>query len=1808
MENFYDYLVTAIQAEATSFLTSERDYLRVMFSGPPMDMLEEAFERMQAKGHRLELGRAGVTKSVPVLLVQRDAVDPLHPNSSHCSGNHVVKLRTSSGSFLVMKAVDDSLLLSADDTVNKTGLVRNDHDSVSEWLQEPFVIRVIKAVKERYGQLDANADKLLKQALEEVWEEQGQAHQAVWQLLRKLYDAASFSGSPARFYATLGIPRLADGEEPDPRINARITEYFFEHGIGQACQLLQELAGDDTCMFDALAEFSADISDKFRFAVDFDSLPMSNYAGASNLQQARWWQTLTQQKWLELLDPADTSLPSGTLAVTCTNELYSQPPKGHPGVVKANACFRLIPDETLRGEVVTVRRVAGNGKNFEVLDTITLGDKEATWEDTAEPCKHKNYVHYQFDSPMLEKPVYFKLIDLAGYTPGITMNCRSMAKLTQFKEKKVSKKKGAAAAIHYECDLVTDSSGTHTLDLYHGPDVTLPATMHGQLGGDTDVQKVDKNIIPTGGNSCHAVSVVETLEESTYTFKAVLPGHPEQVLFKVNITASDHVAKGVPSEFKKLVIQNCTGSTKSALEVDPRQTLLTNYEHWQLEDDQSYLPVILGPGFKQSWRVPNWPDKPVLSLLDIYLDPRPRQEELAPPADYLNARKQVREYLFQHCEEKGTLEALSLGQMMLDKAFKGLVTSYVRQYALWLGDNPLASWTDLVAVHKAELQSKCLEPRPVAIMLSPMHPVRLAWQCNAQDILQSALRAGQPCPVAGIMDPSSFPDCMALPCRDANGQFQTVGYASVQTTSDYWSVLWKTDSIQEAGEAHLGSVFGHDLGIDIDGMVRGFSKQQVKRSLDEIRQLAPGKSVLRVALHSDTKGHSSCNEGIEEWCLDNLGPGGDEWASAGGLSLQVLDKRPLDEQPEPAILASLTERSGTGVRWYSKPGKQASHARDLSIVDHLSTMNQSFVLNSVRSVVDPHCVSRVGIKKSATDKANFLSMSRPGMFPFQGDEGALGDMLARCLDLLERACPDQGLFDSLGFAPNIATLNESLGDTSYCAISSSSIDASCFQRSGERAYLWDYELPRYAPGSGQASGFYLVANKTDNMIQATRSVLASFDEQASLDDQQITALLGEISRRGIPTLKRLTGGGTASMGEMGMLIACRLLQGDFQENRQGEGLVPCWDKGRINLVIPADVFHARFDGLRSSLDSSSYERPDLLLINILFQEVPGNPAAPVALKITPLEVKARSGEMDDNSRAAALAQATSFSGFLERLAKQAYDGDESARLWKIANLDLLASWIDYGFRVYGDTLSARSNPHWTRYHQDTLGRLMSGQLDVQVDPVGRLLTIEQGNQGRVLTSGNVAGVKDTIVLGYKEATALLAGDPSVVTRQITSAVGDWGLLANEPIEQDEDEMNALAPAPGREPEAPVRSPSVENPLGAVEASSPLETRGELDETDIVDSAIRFKIGEACDLIGNNDVEFFPGNTELNNINIGVVGDLGTGKTQLLKSLVYQMVRNPADNRGVAPKVLILDYKRDFSDLDDKKCQFIDKAKVKVISPYRLPLNFFATGGDTSPRAILDKNGFFRDILRKIFGVNAPVQDERLKEAVKAAYSSKRASVGGDPTIYDVFDEYKAIVDGKPDSVFSIMSDMVDYEIFESDPAKITSFEEFFDGVVAIDLSQLSEDKLKKMVVVTFLNLYCDYMLKVEKKEFRGTSPQTRFIDSYLLVDEAHNIMPYEFPVLSKLLLQGRAFGIGVILASQYFSHFKTQKEDYREPIQSWFIHKVPGVTQRELDKIGLPMASDSMVNRIASLGKFESLCKTLGYQGEFIKGVPFFRL
>lgn len=368
--------------------------------------------------------------------------------------------------------------------------------------------------------------------------------------------------------------------------------------------------------------------------------------------------------------------------------------------------------------------------------------------------------------------------------------------------------------------------------------------------------------------------------------------------------------------------------------------------------------------------------------------------------------------------------------------------------------------------------------------------------------------------------------------------------------------------------------------------------------------------------------------------------------------------------------------------------------------------------------------------------------------------------------------------------------------------------------------------------------------------------------------------------------------------------------------------------------------------------------------------------------------------------------------------------------------------------------------------------------------------------------------------------------------------------------------------------------------------------------------IKFQVGSSINADSSNSYYLHPSNTKLNQINIGIVGDLGTGKTQLTKALIYEITRHSEANRGYSPKFLIFDYKRDYTKED-----FVSAVNARVVVPHKIPLNIFDIAKINPERpklARLSRAKFLNDVLHKIYGGIGPRQRNQIKNAVMRGYELQQ---GRAPTLIEVLTEYQEISGDKIDACYSILSDLVDLEVFVDSAKQTQPFEEFFTGVTVIDLAELGiGDKERNMLLILLLNFYYEYMINLSKKDYLGTNPQCRFIDSMVLVDEADNIMKYNFEVLRQILLQGREFGVGVLLASQYLSHFKTQGFDYSEPLLTWFIHKIPNVTTKDLQSIGLNRVTPSMVRKIKSLEVHQCLYKTLDVPGQFMRGVPFFEI
>ncbi|MGJ3254914.1 MAG: DNA phosphorothioation-dependent restriction protein DptH [Alcanivorax sp.] len=346
----------------------------------------------------------------------------------------------------------------------------------------------------------------------------------------------------------------------------------------------------------------------------------------------------------------------------------------------------------------------------------------------------------------------------------------------------------------------------------------------------------------------------------------------------------------------------------------------------------------------------------------------------------------------------------------------------------------------------------------------------------------------------------------------------------------------------------------------------------------------------------------------------------------------------------------------------------------------------------------------------------------------------------------------------------------------------------------------------------------------------------------------------------------------------------------------------------------------------------------------------------------------------------------------------------------------------------------------------------------------------------------------------------------------------------------------------------------------------------------------------ADVSNNQPVLWEPTNTEkLFNTNTGIIGTMGTGKTQFTKSVITQLVRNQHNNVcGTPIGILIFDYKADYIKED-----FVDATGAKVYDLYHLPFNPLAIFGDR-PMLPMHTANLFRTTMSKAFGLGAK-QQNKARTLVMDAYEAagilphdKSTWSRLPPTLADVWAEFQAQEKIEQDSLYAALDDLIGFEIFEPDSSKTKSLYDLVDGVTVINLSGY-DPSIQNLVVALTLDLFYTQMHQQGSSKLDGDYRQ---ISKMILVDEADNFMSQDFESLKKILKEGREFGVGTILSTQELTHFKTGDNDYSTLILSWVIHQVANIKSQEIKAIFNTQTKNDeeyFIGQIRKLEKHHSL-------------------
>lgn len=423
------------------------------------------------------------------------------------------------------------------------------------------------------------------------------------------------------------------------------------------------------------------------------------------------------------------------------------------------------------------------------------------------------------------------------------------------------------------------------------------------------------------------------------------------------------------------------------------------------------------------------------------------------------------------------------------------------------------------------------------------------------------------------------------------------------------------------------------------------------------------------------------------------------------------------------------------------------------------------------------------------------------------------------------------------------------------------------------------------------------------------------------------------------------------------------------------------------------------------------------------------------------------------------------------------------------------------------------------------------------------------------------------------------------------------------------------------PETPVlpEEPATDIPAYTIEAPpadvTPIEEDSGEKQEDIKKEIRSMNILLGVDAEGN-EILWCPNDTERTfHTNMGIIGTMGTGKTQFAKSMLTQLYRNQDDNYDGYPLgILVFDYKGDYN---ETKQDFVDAAKARVLKPYKLPYNPLALNPGKSFKPLLPTHtaNEFKDTISQIYNLG-PKQQHMLLECIITAYRKQGIDPANPgtwgrqaPTIEQVYRILADEMQGRPvDKLMTAMDKLHQFCLFEDDPRRAISLEQLLDGVVVIDISGYDSDIQSTVVAITLNQFYA-------RMHARGSSPtdgKYRQLRKFIMVDEADTFMGENLPSLARIMKEGREFGVGVILSTQSLEHFVGSDDNYSRYVLTWIVHNVGDLKQKDVEYLFRLQAKSPEGARnyalIKKLQKHESVVKLGNDEPVAIRNNAFYQL
>jgi DNA phosphorothioation-dependent restriction protein DptH len=1177
--------------------------------------------------------------------------------------------------------------------------------------------------------------------------------------------------------------------------------------------------------------------------------------------------------------------------------------------------------------------------------------------------------------------------------------------------------------------------------------------------------------------------------------------------------------------------------------------------------------------------------------------------------------------------------------------WQSLVTHYLRSYEklIQYADQQDSDWIKFWARHPFSVSTWTTSvdgARIANVMISPFHPLRLAWLTSVESVLRTADGKWTSF-LAGGISGWQFPYFSVS--RHAAGRLIALPLdGGRESLFAGWSML-----VPVQVDGHRSLVVPQLAGdLAMPGVASdGLSANSVAGASEKFFELHPFMSTVTADLTARSKTPKSdavdtgVIKAINNWRTARAARG----LSPGGAKVYDNVNRDGSIGSDISSLGGEHGEKRSSFSWIRYEGENPAQRVNIRV---LGDSGLNYLAGNSNSGVRTGSVGIGLLRRFEVVGARvdgFGAYVEPSLLTSEVND-PIGQAFFDCLRIHERM-PGQNdvsdsrsdnTNDSSGMRFEVQAGKSSVSGADWIIGGDSSLPPTLLSRMLRNQYsstqhdltIWDWHPPMFGSSNTEVVGsidlrpYVVISKLTEAFKGRLDAVLTSSDPSLARDVAALATIRSEVletlgsSGIGISSLFANHKLRNPQRGAMGFWMALDLLSQVNEVNRE-------------IIAVPLD----KVDRLLEALSGRKIEdrrRADLLLIELTEHSVR---LAPVEVKF--LKLDNPSPELvdplgNDDELASAFEQVFVTKTRLAEIVDQLKVEEISDRSNSILRWNAFATLIDIGIRLSpslsNDAVRRRRVARWLQkisvssnglslelgnplvayfqahngairqYYGQPIGR--GNAVLFQTDP--RDLMKERNLTGQTFI--DFTQVVDLIFPPSVDAVDLLEtniGDGKPIRRVLPELQGiDEVDISNLDSETDSsgDHKNATEAVDVNGIETPVEVELKED-LTDAHVNAP-ESNSVPNTED--DDGVRILVGNSID--GGSDVYFWPGNTSLGNPNVGIVGEMGSGKTQLCLSLVALLRKAASDSQASPLSGLILDPKGDYSRADRQ--DFYAAAGVKVLQPTSLPIELISIQDGDSQQAIALKVSAFVDIFGRVLGRDfGPVQRERLREAVRGVIELRQRS----PLVSEIHAAYKLLVGTKRDTVTSRLGELVDLQIFTNDPSELVSINTLLrDGVVVLNLEGLfNHVSIQEQLMAIFVNQFQSALRSQTKWPIRVNSSgaSIRTLNLFLLIDEASMVIRHEYPQLEDILRTGREYGVMTIMSSQFLGDFESDQIDYGQSLRTWFVHQQSQVSKKELSDLGLP-DSQQVMDALRQLATHQCLYSTHPGPVVFARGRP----